>query len=304
VEFGSVGCAPCRESIPHLSRLAVYYAGKVTITSVFINENRKSDTIGTTYVNRVKKFVDNMGDVIRYHVAIDDPTRIMARTWMDAANENAIPRAFIVRAGKIAWIGGPMALSKVLADLVHGNFDPLAAIEQQNSEGKLSDEVFTAIKSGNREFALKKIDSLIPISPDLFLHKIKFDVLLFQDEKSGYDYGYRVLNNECRDAEPVLYYMARSMIEKFDNLELRNPDWDLAMALTNRAIEISKDDLISAWILNAQAQIYAKQHNYHKAIECQEQAIALLNQVNDHRADDIKEYHLSELERYKKQDRN
>ena len=38
----------------------------------------------------------------------------MAESWMEAADQHGIPTAFIVRDGKVAWIGHPMAMDEAL----------------------------------------------------------------------------------------------------------------------------------------------------------------------------------------------
>jgi len=58
-------------------------------------------------------FVASMGDKIGYRVALDivpeggaSEDGLMYKTWMTAARENGVPRAFIVdREGKVAWVG-------------------------------------------------------------------------------------------------------------------------------------------------------------------------------------------------------
>ncbi len=44
----------------------------------------------------------------------------MGRTWLRAAGQYGIPASFVVRDGKIAWIGHPMRLDGPLADVVAG----------------------------------------------------------------------------------------------------------------------------------------------------------------------------------------
>src|SRR5262249_46460678 len=79
-----------------------------------------------------------MGDKMDYSVALDDvPEKgnpnegAMARTWMRAAEEGGIPTAFVVRDGKIAWIGHPMELDEPLAKITAGDWDPGALAKQR-----------------------------------------------------------------------------------------------------------------------------------------------------------------------------
>ena len=49
----------------------------------------------------------------------------MSKTWMEAADRNGIPSAFLVnKQGVIAWIGHPMALKdQLIQDVLAGTYD-------------------------------------------------------------------------------------------------------------------------------------------------------------------------------------
>lgn len=125
VEFWATWCGPCRTSIPHLTKLAKQYEGKVDIVGVSIWE-RGDDIPGL-----VRQFVEEMGAQMDYHVAIDADDTHMTRAWMDAALRNGIPSAFIVdRSGQIAWIGHPMQMDAPLRAVVEGTHDIAAEAEK------------------------------------------------------------------------------------------------------------------------------------------------------------------------------
>ncbi|MCX6903719.1 MAG: TlpA disulfide reductase family protein [Verrucomicrobia bacterium] len=116
VEFWATWCPPCRKSIPHLTELAQKYAGQVQIIGVSAWE-RESDN--EARLAKVSDFVKSMGDKMAYVVAADSAQGFMAKHWMEAAGQNGIPASFIIKDGKIAWIGHPMAgLDEQLAKLV------------------------------------------------------------------------------------------------------------------------------------------------------------------------------------------
>jgi thiol-disulfide isomerase/thioredoxin len=130
VEFWATWDGPCRGSIPHLNDLSQKFKDRGIIT---IGQDVWEEDEGV-----VAPLVKKMGDQMTYHVALDDKSSetkgAMALTWMDGADRDSIPSAFIVnQQGRIAWIGHPMALDeKILADIIAGRFDIAAfAVEYE-----------------------------------------------------------------------------------------------------------------------------------------------------------------------------
>jgi thiol-disulfide isomerase/thioredoxin len=121
VEFWATWCPPCRASIPHLNEVYAKYKDKGLVV---IGQNcwERDDSL-------VAPFVKKMGDKMTYRVALDDKTTdkkgAMAKTWMEAADRNGIPCAFLVNTkGVIAWIGHPMSLKEdVIEGVLAGTYD-------------------------------------------------------------------------------------------------------------------------------------------------------------------------------------
>jgi thiol-disulfide isomerase/thioredoxin len=98
VEFWATWCPPCLFSIPHLTELQEEYKDRNVVVVGISNED----------ISDVKPFVENQGDAMDYHVAVDDNAKT-SRAYVLASGEPTIPKAFLVdAAGKIAWMGHPM----------------------------------------------------------------------------------------------------------------------------------------------------------------------------------------------------
>jgi len=114
VEFWATWCGPCIQSIPHINELSKKHK-QVKFLGVSIwEENTK---------NEVQDFVKKMADKMTYNVAFGGMREGMAKTWMEAAGQNGIPAAFIVRDRKIMWVGHPMEMDKPLEAVLNGTHD-------------------------------------------------------------------------------------------------------------------------------------------------------------------------------------
>jgi len=171
VEFWATWCGPCRVSIPHLTELAHKYKDVRFIGVDAFEDDQKL----------VKPFVDQMGDKMDYSVAFDDVpaggTRMdgaMAKNWMNAAEERGIPTAFIIRDGKIAWIGHPMTMDEPLAKITAGEWD-LAAMARtrlankatQRKRMEIQKQVLTPYRSGDYRAALSAIEAAASSDPQM-----------------------------------------------------------------------------------------------------------------------------------------
>jgi len=114
VEFWATWCGPCKESIPHLTKLQRKFKDKGV---VFVGVSPED-------ASTVKSFVKTMGAKMDYAVAVDD------RGWTTSAYLEAfgidwIPHAFLIdKDGKIAWHGNPMAeLEDVIEAVLNGEWD-------------------------------------------------------------------------------------------------------------------------------------------------------------------------------------
>jgi thiol-disulfide isomerase/thioredoxin len=114
-------CGPCVAAIPHLNQLHKQMGKKgVIITGVNVWESERD----AASAQRAKDFLKAQGDKMSYRVAIGGKAFI--KDWLEAAEVNGIPHAFVVAEGKIAWTGHPAQLTaEMLGDILTGT--PLAA---------------------------------------------------------------------------------------------------------------------------------------------------------------------------------
>lgn len=201
VEFWATWCGPCKKLIPHLTELAKKHAGDVTFVSVSVWERPKEPT-DEAIANLVTGFVKSMGDKMDYNVAADGVDQFMAKSWMEAADQKAIPTAFVIgRDGRIAWIGYPAdGLEQVLDEVVAGKWD--IAREQQRvakeraagaESRKLMAEVMAARKAHDYAgtiAALDKAEAVIPggvaKAPDLI--SVRLEALIGLNPESAVAY--------------------------------------------------------------------------------------------------------------------
>lgn len=128
VEFWATWCGPCKTTIPHLTKIQEAYAKHgVSVTGI-------SDEDEAT----VRPFVEQMGDAMRYTVALDKGGRTSA-AYQGQFKVSSIPHAYIVdRQGMIRWHGHPMDQNMIRA------LDILIAEKRPNAPSAGAEDVAPA----------------------------------------------------------------------------------------------------------------------------------------------------------------
>ncbi len=281
VEFWATWCGPCKTSIPHLTELQKKYKSKVQFTGVSVFEERNPSD--ESYIPKVVDFVNKMGDKMAYTIAVDGKEGIMGKTWMDAANQNGIPTAFVIgRNKKIAWIGHPMVdMERVIEEVVAGKFDILGEAKRKSKEDDerkkqkaMMEPLNTALRSNRLADAIKEIDKILAVQPGKAgnLLVMKYQLLLRTDEPAAYKLGKELSEEKFKDNAEMLNQLAWFIVD--DRTKLKTPDYDLAIAIAQQAVELTKGE--DAMILDTLGYALYKKGDVEKAIEVQTKAVALI----------------------------
>lgn len=126
VELWATWCKPCIAAMPGLSALARRYQDKVTVLGLDV------DKIETTSLEKMRAFVDSLGERMDYPAAVTNSEQTMS-DWLEASGEEGIPKTFVVDAkGRLAWIGHPYELGTVLKEVVNNTWDIKDALTKRN----------------------------------------------------------------------------------------------------------------------------------------------------------------------------
>lgn len=298
VEFWATWCPPCRDSMPHLSKLQKKHDGKVTIIGVTSEESAP-----------VERFLQvqtapgaTWDKVIEYRLAVDS-TQATSTDYMAAAQQSFIPTAFIVgKDGLIEWIGSPMGLDEPLEQIVAGDFDRDAsklAFETRT----MSQQADRAIEEaqGNQEWekAIQICELLIEVNPQDRKAQVQLasclvlsgkedkglELLTKLAEESPDDINLnlnrvRLLQSLDRKDEAAAAIEARSEDSEFQDALAWNiavgrfpGSLDIALKAATRAKDLTKEKDPS--ILDTLARVYAEQKNFEQAVHWQRKAAEL-----------------------------
>ena len=298
VEFWATWCGPCKTSIPHLTELAKKYRGKASFTGVSAFEvpNPKDES----YIPNVEKFVKDMGAKMDYNVAVDGKEGVMGKTWMDAANQNGIPTAFIVdQAGTVAWIGHPMSdLDTVLGQVISGSFDKKAyaaklekaAAEQDSrmAEVKPFIDLMQAGKFAEAAAAMDKAFTKNPALEEQF-GMTRFIALASSGNAEMNSYGLKLANGIFKNNPDAMNSIAWTLVD--DTNPIKNADMKIALTIAQKAVDGIKggDTMEMSYSLDTLALATFRNGDKAKAIGIEEKALAIAAKLSDFDAKTKKE---------------
>jgi thiol-disulfide isomerase/thioredoxin len=287
VEFWATWCKPCIAAMPHLSDLARQYNGRVNVLSINVDDKKKTST------QKVKAFVDSVGERMDYNVAIEE-NDAMTSGWLAAAGEGGIPTAFVVdKQGRLAWFGHPTYLPDVLSKIVADSWNINEALAKRKLEKHLQlldDSLnfelmkYRAYKASDidkPDSALLLIDEILKKEPGLkyafFTANHTFTALLKTDVKKAYQYANGLLT--ANDSyQPECYAIIGPIEFLSDKIALPYSIYELgAKAYEVRINQIPYTETFDIPTLYMKmAQWYWRGKNKTKAIEAMEKSIEAL----------------------------
>jgi thiol-disulfide isomerase/thioredoxin len=278
MEFWATWCGPCIQAMPHITEVAKKHEGKATVMGISIAE-RVPDRTDENILALVEPFVAKQGERMDYHVGVDGPEQEMDNTWFRAAGQRGIPCTFIIgKDKKIAWIGHPMRMDKVLEQVIEGTWDVKAAAAEQTKQweheqdlAEVMEPITAAMRARDYKGVAAAVDAAIVKLPETEaeLRPIKFDALLRTDEDAAYAYMKECAKNKVFEKNPVEAYNFWIGMNR-NAAMLKNPDWQALADIMEKALTGHEK---SYTMLTAQADVYAKLSKFDKAVETQKKAI-------------------------------
>jgi len=285
VEFWATWCGPCRTSIPHLTELQKKNSD-VAFIGVSVWEQDQ---------DKVKPFVEEMGDKMAYRVAMDavpDKEKAnqgsMAKNWMTAAGQNGIPTAFIInKEGKIAWIGHPMSMDEPLEKITSGSWDLKVAreehrkaIEERAKMQKVQSKFVAALRSGDPKKLVAAVEEIVGEVPSMeaAFGPNKLTALIKLDEQDkALEYAQKLSKSELRKHAQGLNGLAWAIVDPDAGIKPSSKLIELALEAARKADELAhgKDGAIADTL----AKAYFDSGDATKALETQERAVRLMKEA-------------------------
>jgi thiol-disulfide isomerase/thioredoxin len=268
VEFWATWCGPCIAGMPHLSEVQQKHAARLTVIGVTSEDESNS-------LADVEAMVKAKGDTMAYTVAWDDEHKTHA-AWFSAAEQEGIPCCFVVdKQGTIAWIGHPQWLDMLLPDVLAGSYDPAALAGKVTAVEKRLTRIFVAAQV-KPTTALEEAKVLLAEFPFLTdqVEPGLFSLLL---EGEGIQHAWAlgermviraIASKDASTLNDVAWLIVDPAAERTER------NFDLAMRAASKAVEFTGSK--NPNILDTLARVHAWKGEFARALELQQQALALV----------------------------
>jgi len=269
VEFWATWCVPCRDSIPHLTKLQEQYKDDdVHIVGV------SAEDAG---LQAIEPYVENMGEQMDYRVAYDDERRTY-NAYFRASGQSGIPTAFIVdRDKRVAWIGHPLAMDDVLGQVVKGEYDVDAArravireAELMRKAQPLLTRLDQAVQAGDMDQAADIAGEVAALDYEIFYEAAAWRYLRLVElgrEKEAKGYLSDLITNHLAEAPEPLHLIAWTIATS----DPAGRDLDLALKAAKQANTVAEGK--NADVLDTLARVHYERGELELAIATQQKAI-------------------------------
>jgi len=253
-----------------------------------------------------------------YHVAIQD-SNFMEVGWYKASGELGIPKSFVVNGeGKLAWIGHPMQLDKILPKIVNNTWDIKAELAERKETKRLAElddslrfelnmfagNAYKQDYIGKPDSALLLINEMVKKEPKLkyadFTASHTFAALLKTDLQKAYEYGRGLLAATSTYDDPPYHSIIGNIEWYSDKINLPVEIYQLGAETYQARIDrIPYPEIFNMpKYYKIMAEWYWHAKDKLKAIDAQQKAIEALKSEKDFSATDLAAFE-AQLRKYK-----